>query len=85
MCQFLSASATVPVKHAVEDWFLGYLQYVCWCTNVWLMFMHVDVTIGYMTFLPSNWIYIWYCLCESQSSPHKSRKLLFLPRETLIS
>ena len=38
----------------VEDWFnmyLGHLQYVSWCTNVWFMFMHVDVTIGYMTFL----------------------------------
>ena len=37
----------------VDDWFntyLGYLQYVSWCTNVWFMFMHVVVTIGYMTF-----------------------------------
>ena len=44
----------------VEDWFntyLGYLQYVSWCTNVWFMFMyvwfmlmHVDITIRYMMF-----------------------------------
>ena len=42
-----------------EDWFntyLDYLQYVSWCTNVWFMFMHIDVTIEYMTFLPSNWM-----------------------------
>ena len=41
----------------VEDWFntyLGYLQYVSWCTNVWCIFLHVGVTIGYMLLLPSN-------------------------------
>ena len=50
----IPSSASVLV---VEDWFntyLDYLQYVSWCTNVWFMFMHVDVTIGCMTFLPST-------------------------------
>ena len=59
----------------VEDGFntyLGYSQYVSWCTNVWFMFMHVDVTIGYMTFLPSNCVYVRYCLRESQSSPREA-------------
>ena len=45
----------------VEDWFntyRGYLQCVSWCTNVWFMFMHVDVTVGYMTFcLPTGYTY----------------------------
>ena len=52
----------------VEDWFNtypGYLQYVSWCTNVWFMFMHVDVTIGFMLFLLSNGMYVRYCWCES--------------------
>ena len=30
--------------------YLGYLQRVSWCTNIWFMFMHIDVTIGYITF-----------------------------------
>ena len=36
----------------VEDWFntyLGYLQYVSRCTNVWFMLVHVDVILGFMT------------------------------------
>ena len=36
----------------VEDWFntyLGYLQCVSLCTNVWFMLMHVDVILSYMT------------------------------------
>ena len=52
--------------------YIGYLQYVSWCTNIWVMFMHVwfmfvhlDVIIGYMTFLPNNWMCVWYRLCES--------------------
>ena len=72
----------------VEDWFntcLDCLQYVSWCTNVWFMFMHVDVTIGYMTFLPSNWICVQNCWRESELSPHESRKQSFLPGETLLS
>ena len=43
--------------NTVEDWFNtypGYLQYVSWCTNVWLMFMHVDVTIGHMSWCESH-------------------------------
>ena len=42
----------------VEDWFnmyLGYLQYVSRCTNVWFMFMIVDVTIDVI--LPSDGMY----------------------------
>ena len=52
----------------VEDWsnmYLGYLQYVSWCTNVWFIFMHVDVTIGYMLFLPSNGICVRYSINQS--------------------
>ena len=33
----------------VGDWFstyLGYLQYVSRCTNVWFMLVHLDVPIG---------------------------------------
>ena len=44
----------------VEDWFntyLGYLQCVSLCTNVWFMLMQVDVTISDVS-LPSNWIYV---------------------------
>ena len=47
----------VDIDNAVEDWFntyLGYLQYVSRCTNVWFMFMIVDVTIDVI--LPSNWM-----------------------------
>ena len=50
----------------VEDWFntyLGYLQCVCLCTNVWFMFIIVDGTIDVV--LPSNWIYVQYIGYES--------------------
>ena len=38
----------LPFETSVGDWFntyLGYLQYVSRCTNVWFMLMIVDVTI----------------------------------------
>ena len=53
----------------VEDWFdtcFAYLQYMFRCTNVWFMFMIVDVTID--AILPSDWIYIQYSCCEGESS-----------------
>ena len=63
-------NANMPSKArlsgAVEDWFNtypGYLQYMSRCTNVWFMFMIVDVTIDVI--LPSNWIYVQYIGYES--------------------
>ena len=45
------AARNILVSENVEDWFntyLGYLQCVSRCTNVWFMLVHVDVIMGYM-------------------------------------